>query len=266
MATPVGLASTADATGIQSVEVAGALLRALLRAGGAMRLVDISRATSMPSAKARRYLISLQRTGLVAQDPATARYDLGPLAMQIGLKSFARFEPLRLAESVLQDLVAEVGETCAISVWGDDAPTIVRVAEARHVFAGNVALSHHCPLTWSATGLTFCAFGDADRTGPAILRDLEQNRATNRRMAPHDRAALETAIAAVRAAGVATVADGGGEGRAALAVPVIDPSGDLAMVLTIFGRLGRIDIASDGALARIARGAADRLSAAWGPA
>ena len=154
-------------SGIQSVEVAGALIRALLRTGGPTKLSELSRAIGMPSAKVHRYLVSLLRIGLASQDPATGRYDLGPLAMEIGLKGFARFEPLRAAETILHELVAEVGETCALAVWGDDAPTIVRVAQARHDLAGSVGLSHHCPLTWSATGLIFLCFRRRrlDRTG-----------------------------------------------------------------------------------------------------
>src|ERR687893_302613 len=66
-------AEVAARGGVNSVEVAGALLRALAEASGPLRLADLSRATAMPSAKAHRYLVSLARAGLVEQDAATAR-------------------------------------------------------------------------------------------------------------------------------------------------------------------------------------------------
>ena len=39
----------------------------------------------MSAAKAHRYLVSFQRLGLVTQDSRTARYDLGPAALKLGL-------------------------------------------------------------------------------------------------------------------------------------------------------------------------------------
>ena len=103
--------------GVQSVEVAGSILQALIQSDGAMKLAEIASAVSMPSAKAHRYLVSLIRAGLVQQSKETSKYDLGPIAFQLGIKGFARFEPLKLAEQMLQELVEMVGETAALAVW-----------------------------------------------------------------------------------------------------------------------------------------------------
>lgn len=250
--------------GIQSVEVAGTMIQALLHADGPAKLADLARSAGMPSAKAHRYLVSLMRIGLATQDAATARYDLGPVALQIGLKGFTRFEPLRLAEQTLRDLVDQVGETGALSVWGDRGPSFVRLIEARHAQASTVALTHICPLTWSATGLVYCAFEDPARTEHGIEQELEQNRRTGRPMAPRDRAALGELLEQVRQAGLAAVTDGGGEGIGAVAAPIFDVTGRMAMALTVFGRAGRIDTGKDGALARVIGGAAAELSSTLG--
>lgn len=247
--------------GIQSVTTAGAVLRALLRADGPARLSDVARDSGLARAKAHRYLASLVSAGLAARDPVSRRYDLGPLAMSIGLAAFARFAPLRAAELVLRELAGAAGETCALSLWGDGGPAIVRVAEARHDLAATVALNHRCPLTYSATGLVFAAH-DAGRAAAAVAAELAQNRRTGRPRAPWDAAALEPLLAAVRRDGVASIDDAGGEGRAALAAPVFGAEGELAMVLTLFGPLGRMDVAPDGRLAGLVKGAAGRLSGA----
>ena len=65
-------AEVAARGGVNSVEVAGVLLRVLAEARGPPALADLSRATAMPSAKAHRYMVSLARAGLVEQDPATS--------------------------------------------------------------------------------------------------------------------------------------------------------------------------------------------------
>ena len=56
-----------DKRGIQSIEVGGQLLRALVRSGEPMMLRDLAAAAGMPPAKAHPYLVSFARLGLVEQ-------------------------------------------------------------------------------------------------------------------------------------------------------------------------------------------------------
>jgi DNA-binding IclR family transcriptional regulator len=51
------------------------------------------------------------RMGLVEQDANTGRYDLGEFALELGLASLARLDPVRLAGPVLDDLCERIGET-----------------------------------------------------------------------------------------------------------------------------------------------------------
>ncbi|MGH7881261.1 MAG: helix-turn-helix domain-containing protein, partial [Candidatus Binataceae bacterium] len=67
--------------GIQSVEVGIALLKALKDAPGSSTLTTLSEMARMPASKAHRYLASYVRAGLVRQDLANRRYELGPLAL-----------------------------------------------------------------------------------------------------------------------------------------------------------------------------------------
>ncbi|MBP1848366.1 DNA-binding IclR family transcriptional regulator [Rhizobium petrolearium] len=250
--------------GIQSVEIAGTILDVLIRAEGPMKLAELAASLKMPSAKVHRYLVSLIRTGLVKQLKDSSKYDLGPVAFQLGIKGFARFEPLQLAETILTELVEQVGETSALAVWTDKGPTMVRVMEARHDFATSVAPTHHCPMTFSATGLVFSSFDDPGRTEGPIERELEQNRASGRVNAPKERAALAELIRETRSRGFACIADGGGDGFGAVSVPIFDPTGRLLMALTVFGRTRRVDSGPDSALARIVVASGKRLSEAFG--
>ena len=177
-------AESATRGGVNSVEVAGGLLRVLAEAGGPMRLADLSRAAAMPSAKAHRYLVSLARTGLVEQDAETARYDLGPLMLRAGLAALGRSDALKRAERALEAIAARTGETAAVAVWGTHGPTHVRLVEARHELAATVPPGHVCPMTYSAAGLVFCAFGDPQLTAPLAEREMAQSRAVGRPGAP----------------------------------------------------------------------------------
>jgi len=86
-----------ERAGIQSVEVGFALLDVLAKAEGPLMLRDLAAAAGMSAAKAHRYLVSFQRLALVTQDHASTRYDLGPAALQLGLASLSRLDPVKLA-------------------------------------------------------------------------------------------------------------------------------------------------------------------------
>lgn len=248
--------------GVNSVEVAGLLLRILAEADGPMRLADLARAAGMPSAKAHRYLVSLARAGLAEQDAATTRYELGPLMLRAGLAALGRSDALKRAERALEAIAARTGETAAAAVWGTHGPTHVRLVEARHKLAASVPPGHVCPMTYSASGLVFCAFGDPGLTRPLAERELAQNRATARRGAPASMAELERLVDAVRARGFATVENEGDGGLAAASAPVFEADGRrLRLALAVFGRVGRLNVAADGPVAALVVEAARALAA-----
>src|SRR3982750_3371336 len=89
--------------GIQSVEVGGQLLIALVGSGRPMALKDLAREAGMSPAKAHPYLVSFGKLGLIVQDAGSGRYGLGPLALQLGLISLQQFDPVRLATPLLRE-------------------------------------------------------------------------------------------------------------------------------------------------------------------
>ncbi|MEO6986934.1 MAG: helix-turn-helix domain-containing protein, partial [Paralcaligenes sp.] len=82
---------------IQSVETGFPLLSSLVDAGVPLTLRDLATRAGMTSAKAHPYLVSFVRVGLVQQDSATGQYELGPFALQMGLVSLQRLDPVRIA-------------------------------------------------------------------------------------------------------------------------------------------------------------------------
>jgi DNA-binding IclR family transcriptional regulator len=144
--------------GIQSIEVGTRLLRALAASQRSMMLRDVARNAGMPAAKARRYLVSFMRMGLVEQDANTGRYDLGEFSLELGLASLARLDPVRLAGPVLDDLCEQIGATVALAMWGNHGATCVRWVEAGGAVTVTLRTGVVLPLTTSATGLAFSAF------------------------------------------------------------------------------------------------------------
>src|SRR5437762_330692 len=75
--------------GIQSIEIGSQLLVALARHVSPMALRDVAKQAGMSAGKAHPYLVSFAKVGFVVQD-AAGRYELGPLALQLGLAKLQR--------------------------------------------------------------------------------------------------------------------------------------------------------------------------------
>ena len=258
--------------GIQSVEVGFDLLSALAAAPSALMLRDLAAAAGMSAAKAHRYLVSFQRLGLVVQDPATTRYDLGPAALRLGLAGLARLDGVRLARERADALLTQTGHTMAVAVWGNQGPTVVHWAEAPQTVPVTLRLGDVMPLLSSATGRCFAAF--MDRHGPngqrvAAMIDAElaqigaRQRQTNHDL-PRNAAEAQALLAETRARGLARVVHSLLPGVAGFCAPVFDAQGRLVLGLVVLGSVGTLDTDWDGPVAAALLACARQLSADLG--
>jgi DNA-binding IclR family transcriptional regulator len=247
-----------ERVGIQSVEVGFALLDALARAPGALMLKDLASEAGMSAAKAHRYLVSFQRLGLVAQDARTARYDLGPAALKLGLASLSRLDAVRLARERMPALMEQIGHTLALAVWGNRGPTIVHWEEAPRAVTVNLRLGDVMPLLGSATGRCFAAWLPRENT--AALLEEELALAPRHPHLPRDAAAIEALLREVRERRCARVVDTVLPGIVAFCAPVFDADGHLALGITTLGPAATFDPHWGGAIERPLRAAAEQLS------
>ncbi|WP_241134789.1 IclR family transcriptional regulator, partial [Achromobacter xylosoxidans] len=168
--------STDSSTGIQSAEIALDVLTRLAELGGAVSVSELGRSLDMPRAKAHRYLVSLERRGYVEQDPASARYRLGPQALHTGLAALAEVDFVKVAAGCLEDLSAAIGQTVFLSVWGQHGPTIVQWRDARLPVTVNVRVGSVLPLLNSATGRVFAAWLPEPLALPRALAEWDAAR------------------------------------------------------------------------------------------
>ncbi|MBT9487120.1 MAG: IclR family transcriptional regulator [Rubrivivax sp.] len=233
--------------GIQSVEVGGRLLLALVHEGRPMALKDLAQAADMAPPKAHPYLVSFGKLGLIVQDEASGHYGLGPLAMQLGLISLQQSDPVRLATAQLAGLAQAVGQTVAIAVWGSRGATIVRTEEGP--LPVHVSMRHGTvmSLRGTASGKLFAAW-----LPHARIRASDPDTVFD--------AAFERELEAVRMAGIAQAVDGVLPGISALAAPVFDASGQIALSLTAIGAGVAFDVRPDGAPAQALKACAAELS------
>jgi DNA-binding IclR family transcriptional regulator len=249
--------------GIGSVEVGGQLLRVLTEADGPMMLRDLAGRARMSAAKAHPYMVSFMRLGLVEQDRA-GRYELGPLALQMGLASMRRLNPVSIATNAIAELVLRINQTVVLSVWGNHGPTVVRIEEGTGALHVNMRVGSVMSLIGTATGRVFAAF-----LPPKMIEtflESEVGHASVGHEAQHQmsRKQVDTALAEVREKGLARAVERPIPGVNAFSAPVFDHSGSIALAITAMGPSHTFDVDWDGSIAQELRKCAASVSARLG--
>jgi len=250
--------------GVQSIEIGMQVLRALAGGDRAMMLKDIAAAAGMPASKAHRYLVSLIRAGMVEQDRGTSLYDLGPLALHVGLAAIDRLDRVQLGLNAIAELRDQVNETTALSVWSDNGPIIVRDERPRRAITVNVVTGTALDVLSSASGQIFGAYLPREQISHLIEAELKDGRA------PADCKswpAIEAMFERIRSTGISTVS---GyhlvPGVEAIGAPVFNAAGSITLTMLVVGIQGMFDMSADGPVVRQLKLAANQLSERLGSA
>ncbi len=236
--------------GIQSIEIGGRLLTALVEEGGPMSLGDLARKAGMPSAKAHPYLVSFGSFGLIEQDPLTGRYELGPFALQLGLISLHLLDPVRIAIPMITQLAAEIDQTIGLSVLGNQGPTIIYIAESSYPIHVNMRTGTVMSIQSTATGRVFAAFLPPRQVERMIEQEKRNGIATAFGAPGLKASALETLLSEVRKRGMARVQGEPIPGINAICAPVFEHTGAIRLGITAIGPAGSFDASWSGEIAR----------------
>jgi DNA-binding IclR family transcriptional regulator len=244
---------------VQSAGTAVSVLKALAAMGGGASLTALAARLEESPAKVHRYLASLVEGELVLQEPATARYVLGPEAITIGLAAMRQSDVLSLAAVELATLAESHQLSCFVAVLGNQGPTIVRWDEPVQPVTVNVRVGSVLPILWSATGRAFGAFSDAAAVKTRIKEELAAATAEHRRQLPNQRA-VDALFQEIRSLRCAPMRDVLLNGVSAVAAPVFNATGKVAAVITALGPSGGFDPTPGGATASLVLRAANAVS------
>ena len=254
--------------GIQSIEVGGQVLLALVHSGRPMPLKELAAVAGMPPAKAHPYLVSFGRIGLVEQDAVTGHYFLGPLALQLGMISLQQADPVKVATPLLGPLAQRIGHTVAIAVWGARGATIVRLEESPAAVHVNMRHGTVFSLTNTASGRLFAAYLDTADVKRRLDDARQRRKADAEPAVPGMPAApalpawheFERQLAEVRAHGLSRSVGEVLPGVNAMAAPVFDHAGVIVLAITAIGPAAVFDTRWDGATAHALRDCAAQVS------
>ena len=259
--------------GIGSVEVGGQLLLTLVNHARPMPLKDLAREAGMVPAKAHPYLVSFGRIGLVEQQAGTGHYFLGPLALQLGLISLQKANPVQVASGAIVALAQRIGHTVALAVWGTSGATIVRLEESPAAVHVNMRHGTVFSLAHTASGRLFGAYLDVVLVKRQLDDERRRAKAAPKRLpgmpapAPLPSwAAFKAQLADVRKRGLSRSVGEVVPGINAMAAPVFDHMGAMALSITAIGPAAVFDTHWDGAIACALRACAVEVSQRLGAA
>jgi DNA-binding IclR family transcriptional regulator len=158
--------------GVQSLDIALRILRVLVTADRPLSLKEFSAQCKMSPSKLHRYLHSYVAAEMIAQTRRAGEYELGKLALEIGLAAVQRIDLVNNAADRLAELVYETAVPASLSVWSAQGPTVIRWQRGAQAINTAFSIGSMLPLLSSATGNVFLAYLPLTVTTPIIMKEI----------------------------------------------------------------------------------------------
>jgi DNA-binding IclR family transcriptional regulator len=221
---------------IQSVERAAMILNVLGSGSPRLGVTEIATRLGLTKPTVHGLLRTLEKHDLIAQDPDSGKYTLGPGVLQLG-NAYLDGSDLRARSLLWAEALAQRANE---AVW---VATLSRgrVIVLHHVFRPDNSvqiLEVGAAIPWHA-----CALGHAI---VACLPEMQRAQALTGDLVPltgrtrTSRAALEDALAQVRRQGYAVEDSEATVGDAGLAAPVVSRDGAVAGAIAVVGPTHRL--------------------------
>jgi DNA-binding IclR family transcriptional regulator len=207
---------------IGAIEVGFRLVRVLEAADGPLPLKELSERAGMAPSKAYAYVASFVHEGLLAQDPASGRYGLGPFAMSLGVAALRQSDLVEVARR--ESVALSEATTCSVmlTTWGNRGAAIVYRVDGKRRGPTSVRVGYVLPLWRSAAGRVFLAYLP-ERETAELLREEEGLEL--------QRAEVDDEIARIHDTGFALTGDA--DEFSGIAAPVLDHDGHIIAALTL---------------------------------
>jgi DNA-binding IclR family transcriptional regulator len=253
---------SADVGSNQSVERALSVLRTFTAGRSELRMSDVAKAAGLGMSTASRLLATLEAAGFVERDPVNGLYRLGLDMVSLGGSVLNNHPVHKVARQIAQNLAAEIGLGANLAVRRGDRLFYLLNFEGRQAPRSFVLAGQTNPLHATGLGKSLLS-GLAAPQRRELLAEAALVAYTPRTLTSHD--ALDTAIDLTIARGYATEVEELALGRACVAAPIRDASGEVVAALSVSGALSVIDLAGrEQLLARAVIEAADQVSIGLG--
>jgi IclR family transcriptional regulator, pca regulon regulatory protein len=231
-ATPAAPARGAEY--VQSLERGLAVIRAFDADHPELTLSEVARQTGLTRAAARRFLLTLVELGYVRTDGR--RFGLRPRILELGYAYLSSLSLPEVAEPHMEELVAEVHESCSVSVLDGDEVVYVARVPTKRIMTVAISVGTRFPAYATSMGRVLLAHQPADWLDD-YLATAKLEPITRRTIT--DPAKLRSTLTRIRSQGFAVVDQELEEGLRSMAVPLHDPSGTVVAAMNVSARASR---------------------------
>ena len=222
---------------VQSLSRGLTVLQAFNAERPAMTLADMSRATGLTRATARRLLHTLLTLGYVCTDGRT--FELTPRVLDLGFAYVSSLQLPDIAQPFMEDLSGRLHESVSASVLDGDQIVYVARVNTQRIMGISLAIGSRLPAAWTSMGRVLLA-GLAEPHLEAFLADLVVTPPT-----PHsitDIARLRSEIRSVRNQGYALLDQELEEGIRSVAAPLRDRRGRCLAAINVGTHAARVTL------------------------
>ena len=238
---------------VAAVQRAIAILDELADARSELGTNEIARRTGINVSTLSRILATLVSGGLVEHVAATGRYRLGVGVIRLASAVGDRLDIRSLARPHLAELASRTQETATLSVPGGHEPITLDYVQSPLSVRSVAEVGRASAAHATAVGKVFLAHGGS-------VPDGQLQAFTERTIVDHD--VLRADVAGVRERGWGQALGEREEDLNAVAVPVLDPAGQLAAILGVQGPAVRFSPRAMRSAVELLTERAERISAA----
>jgi IclR family pca regulon transcriptional regulator len=219
---------------VQSLERGLAVIRAFDAEHPQLTLSEVARTTGLTRAAARRFLLTLVELGYVRTDGRL--FSLRPRILELGYAYLSSLSLPEVAMPHMEALVAQVHESCSMSVLdGDEVVYVARVPTKRIMTVG-ISVGTRFPAYATSMGRVLLAGQPAEwldqYLAKADLRPLTRRTIT-------DPAKLRGVLAKIATQGYAIVDQELEEGLRSLAAPIHGENGQVIAAVNVSAHASR---------------------------
>lgn len=209
------------ARGLRVIEVMG-------RGEPSQTIGEIASAADLPRSAARRFLMTLGELGFTRTDGK--RFWLTPKVLRLGLSYLYTLPYWRQAQTAAEELCAEIGQSCAISVLDEEEIVYVVRMHTRRILSISPSLGSRLPAHAVSMGRVLLA-GLDDAALDDYLAKATLKKLTSATLV--DRTRLRVEVLKVREQGWAWIDGELDESICGLAVPIRDADGQTVAALNV---------------------------------
>ena len=227
------LASTTGSSAERSLR----LLARLAEEGRALTLAELAADLGLPKGTAHRLCTQLLETGFIARDVNERDFMVGPALRKLAFDTLNHGTVRGLRHQVLSELVAGIGETCNITTLDGASILYLDRVEAPWPWRLTLAVGEHVPLHCTASGKLFLALLPL-RQRELLIAQLRLTAVTEATITSGT--ALREECARIAAAGYSVDRQEFIDGLLAIAVPILDETGQIRAALAVHAPVSRL--------------------------